>query len=73
MDDLVRLPHENPSIGIILCKERSKTIVEYAFRDTTKAMGVATYKVTTKLPKDLRKHLPDAKTLKQHLNDESNA
>lgn len=71
LDDLVRLPHENPSIGIILCKKKSKTIVEYAFRDTTKAMGVATYTISSKLPKNLQKFLPDAKTLQKHLDNES--
>ena len=69
LDDLVRLPHENPSIGIILCKKKSKTIVEYAFRDTTKAMGVATYTISSKLPKNLQKYLPDAKILQKHLDD----
>lgn len=68
LDDLVRLPHENPSIGIILCKKKSKTIVEYAFRDTTKAMGVATYTISAKLPKNLQKYLPDAKIIQKHLN-----
>ncbi|NUM36674.1 MAG: DUF1016 domain-containing protein [Candidatus Brocadiae bacterium] len=69
LDDLVRLPHENPSIGIILCKKKSKTIVEYAFRDTTKAMGVATYTISSKLPKNLQKYLPDAKILEKHLDN----
>jgi hypothetical protein len=41
LDDLVRLPHENPSIGIILCKSKKQKTVEYAFRDMTKPMGVA--------------------------------
>jgi len=71
LDDLARLPHENPSIGIILCKKKSKTIVEYAFRDTTKAMGVATYTISSKLPKNLRKYLPDAKMLQKHLEREN--
>jgi predicted nuclease of restriction endonuclease-like (RecB) superfamily len=44
LDDLVRLPHENPSIGIILCKSKKQKTVEYAFRDMTKPMGVAVYK-----------------------------
>lgn len=68
LDDLVRLPHENPSIGIILCKKKSKTIVEYAFRDTTKAMGVAIYTISAKLPKNLQKYLPDAEMLQKHLD-----
>ena len=44
LDDLVRLPNENPSIGIILCRGQKQRTVEYALRDTRKPMGVATYR-----------------------------
>jgi hypothetical protein len=67
LDDLVRLPHENRSISIILCKSQKQNIVEYAFRDMTKPMGVATYKVATKLPDEYKNILPDAEQLKQLL------
>ena len=67
LDDLVRLPHENPSIGVILCKSKNQKIVEYAFRDMTKPMGVATYKTATELPPEYRNVLPDAERLKELL------
>jgi predicted nuclease of restriction endonuclease-like (RecB) superfamily len=67
LDDLVRLPHENPSIGIILCKSQNQKTVEYAFRDMTKPMGVATYKVATELPPEYKNVLPDAEKLKELL------
>jgi predicted nuclease of restriction endonuclease-like (RecB) superfamily len=67
LDDLVRFPHENRSIGIILCKSQKQNIVEYAFRDMTKPMGVATYKVATELPDEYKNILPDAEQLKQLL------
>ncbi len=67
LDDLVRLPHENRSIGIILCKSQKQNIVEYAFRDMTKPMGVATYKVATELPDEYKNILPDAEQLRQLL------
>jgi predicted nuclease of restriction endonuclease-like (RecB) superfamily len=67
LDDLVRLPHENRSIGIILCKSQKQNIVEYTFRDMTKPMGVATYKVATELPDEYKNILPDAEQLKQLL------
>ncbi len=67
LDDLVRLPHENRSIGIILCKSQKQNIVEYAFRDMSKPMGVATYKVATELPEEYKNILPDAEQLKQLL------
>lgn len=67
LDEYVKLPHENPSIGIILCKSKSKKIVEFAFRDTSKPMGVATYQLATQLPEQYRDILPDAETLKKLL------
>ena len=63
LDDLVRLPHENPSIGIILCKSQSQRLVEYTFRDTNKPMGVATYKTARELPPEYRDILPDTESL----------
>ncbi len=65
LDDLVRLPHENRSIGIILCKSKKEKIVEYALRDTSKPMGVATYKLATQLPEKYRGVLPDAEELRR--------
>jgi predicted nuclease of restriction endonuclease-like (RecB) superfamily len=67
LDDLVRLPHENPSIGIILCKSQNQKTVEYAFRDMSKPMGVATYKTTSELPSEYQNVLPDAEKLKELL------
>lgn len=65
LDDLVRLPHENRSIGIILCKSKKEKIVEYAFRDTSKPMGVSTYKLATELPEKYRDILPDEEELRR--------
>jgi predicted nuclease of restriction endonuclease-like (RecB) superfamily len=58
LNDMTKLPEENPSIGIILCKDKSRTIVEYALKDTKKPIGVSTYKLTEKLPRELKKYLP---------------
>lgn len=58
LDAQVRQKDENPSIGIILCKEKRRTIVEYALRDARKPIGVATYKITRTLPKGLQDQLP---------------
>lgn len=51
---MVRLPYENPSIGIILCRGKSEKTVQYALRDTTKPMGVAIYHGTNELPEAYR-------------------
>ena len=59
LDDLSRLPDENLSIGIILCKSKDKTIVEYALRESNKPIGIATYKVVSTLPQELKNQLPE--------------
>ncbi len=58
LNDKIKLEEENPSIGLILCKEKDRLIVEYALKDTTQPIGVSSYKITTKLPKELKKYLP---------------
>lgn len=63
LDDKVKLPHENPSIGIILCKEKNNTVVEFAFRSIDKAMGAATYRTTKQVPKAMKGILPAADEL----------
>jgi len=69
LDELVRRPDENPSIGLILCKEKSDKMVEYAFRNTTTPMGVATYTLTSKLPKQYSEALPNPDDLAKLLQD----
>ena len=58
LDDLVRLPEESPSIGIILCKSKQRTIVEYALKESNKPIGVATYRIVSTLPQELKDQLP---------------
>ncbi|GLI46884.1 PDDEXK nuclease domain-containing protein [Methanoculleus bourgensis] len=58
LDRQVREEGENPSIGIILCKEKNRTIVEYALHSVNKPIGVATYKVVRQLPEELKGELP---------------
>lgn len=65
LDDHVRKPHENPSIGIVLCKSANKDFVEYVIQDYNKPMGVATYKTGADMPDRLRNALPDIEQLKQ--------
>jgi len=58
LDETAKEKGENPSIGIILCKDKSRTIVEYALRVSRKPIGVAAYKITAQLPRNLKKELP---------------
>ena len=65
LDEKVRKRHENPSIGIVLCKSANREYVEFMIRDYSKPMGVATYKTADEMPENLRKALPDIEELKR--------
>lgn len=69
LDDRIRLREENPSIGIILCKCKDRSIVEYSLRDTHKPIGVSAYKTVTKLPAKLKGLLPDPDKMKKLLEE----
>jgi predicted nuclease of restriction endonuclease-like (RecB) superfamily len=67
VDDLLRQPQDQPTLGIILCKERDRLVVEYSLRDLTKPMGVAEYRLTEALPERLRAELPTMDDLVKEL------
>ena len=67
LDDEVRKPNENPSIGIILCKSANKKFVEYVIQDYDKPMGVATYKTAADMDERLKKLLPSVEELEKLL------
>lgn len=65
LNDKVKMPHENPSIGIILCTDKDGLEVEYALQNVDQAMGVSTYTTKETLPKEFKNILPS----KEELND----
>ena len=67
LNDTVKMPHENPSIGIILCTDKDKLEVEYALQNVVQPMGVSTYTVQDTLPKEWDKSLPTKEELEQKL------
>ena len=67
LDAKVKKPHENPSIGIVLCKSADREFVEFVIRDYSKPMGVATYTTSEDIPDRFRKALPDIEELKKLL------
>ena len=71
LDDKVRKPHENPTIGILLCKSANKAFVEYVIRDYNHPMGVATYKTAEDMSEEFRKALPDMDEMRKLLINES--
>ena len=70
LDGFERKPHENPTIGIILCKDMNKSFVDYVIQDYAKPMGVATYMTSKDMSDKLRKALPDIEDLKRLLDAE---
>ena len=67
LDDLVKHPDDAPSIGILLCRERGRTAVEYALRDLSKPIGVAEWRLSAALPEELRGSLPDPEQFDEEL------
>lgn len=57
IDDLVKMPEDNPTIGLLLCRSKNNTKVEYALRGMTQPLGVAEYQ-TNKLMENLISELP---------------
>lgn len=70
LDGFERKPHENPAIGLILCKDMNKSFVDYVIQDYTKPMGVATYKTSKDMSDELRKALPNIDDLKKLLDSQ---
>jgi predicted nuclease of restriction endonuclease-like (RecB) superfamily len=67
LDEQIKEDHENPSIGIIICKEKNRTVVEYALKDVNKPIGVATYTIKDSLPEAMKNYLPSAEEIAERL------
>lgn len=67
VDDLLKHPTDNPTIGLILCQSKNKVLAEYALRDMTKPIGLAEYRITDALPKNLKTELPTIEELEMEL------
>lgn len=69
IDDTLRGDHDNPSIGILLCKERDKLTAEYALRDINKPIGVGEYKLSNLVPQELAGALPSVEDIEKRVMD----
>jgi len=67
VDDLLKTEQDNPSIGILLCKNKNGMIAEYALKDIEKPIGVSEYKLFEKLPKKYKTLLPSAADIEKHI------
>ena len=73
LDEFVKQDDEAPSIGILLCKEANRKTVEFAVRDYTKPMGVATYRTKNEMPENLQKALPDFEDMLELMDTSSDS
>jgi hypothetical protein len=68
IDDLLKTPEDNPSIGLLLCQKKSKVIAEYALKRTDGPIGIAEYRLLRELPQELAGNLPPTEILESKLN-----
>ncbi|MBI3033216.1 DUF1016 domain-containing protein [Candidatus Woesearchaeota archaeon] len=69
LDEKLKLENENPSIGIIICKSKDKTVVEYALKEVKKPIGVSTYRITSSLPKNISQYLPSKEEIAKRIEN----
>ena len=69
LDRTVRKPHENPPIGLLLCREYNRLVVEVAISDYSKPMGVATFQLGKNAPENLTKVLPSPEELTKYIDE----
>lgn len=67
MDEQVKWPNENPSIGIIICKSKDKTYVEYALKNINVPIGMAAYQLRNTLPEEMKAMLPEPEEIVKSL------
>ena len=70
VDDVLRQPGDNPSIGLILCRSKIGIIAEYALRDMSKPIGLAEYKLEESLPENVKTMLPSIEEIEKELSKE---
>jgi predicted nuclease of restriction endonuclease-like (RecB) superfamily len=69
LNDTVKLPHENSAIGIIICKSKDRTIVEYSLSTGNLPIGVATYTTSNSLPDEYLRLLPSVEEISDKINE----
>ncbi|HEY9658319.1 MAG TPA: PDDEXK nuclease domain-containing protein, partial [Allocoleopsis sp.] len=67
IDEKLRRQHDNPTIGIILCRSKKKSVVEYALRGMSQPISVSTYRTTAALPAEFKEKLPSIEDLQHEI------
>lgn len=67
LDELVKSDIDNPSIGLILCKDENRVVAEYSLKDMSKPIGVSEYRIFDRLPKELEEALPSVEDIQSRV------
>ena len=67
LDETVKTEHEEPSIGIIICKSKNRTVVEYALKQSNTPIGIANYTISEELPENMKELLPSSEEIAESL------
>ena len=71
MDAILKHENDNPSIGLILCKDNNRLIAEYALKDISKPVGISEYRLIEAIPEDLQGSLPSIEQIEAELSSVS--
>jgi hypothetical protein len=71
VDSQMKTEHDNPSIGLLLCKSKNRVVAEYALRDSNKPIGVTEYQLLAALPADLETSLPSIEQIERELGSDA--
>lgn len=69
VDDFLKMPEDKPSIGLLLCRSRTKFEAEYALKGIEKPIGISEYELTKAIPENLRSTLPSIQEIEAELNE----
>ena len=69
VDDILKGNIDNPSIGLILCRDKNKVVAEYSLKDMTKPIGVSEYKLMDVLPDDIKENFPSTEEIETRILD----
>ncbi|MEO5644390.1 MAG: PDDEXK nuclease domain-containing protein [Bacteroidia bacterium] len=71
LNEQIKMPEDKPTIGVLLCKTTSETVVKYSLQGVETPMGIAEYTLATALPKELKGEIPTIEELEEELEKES--
>ena len=69
VDDILKGDIDNPSIGLILCRDKNKVVAEYSLKDMSKPIGVSEYKLMDVLPDDIKENFPSTEEIETRILD----